>query len=258
MIARVRRGAGDDELRTMLLGEALHRVVVDRLGFRMNSVRHDIEVTPAVRERVTVREVSTVRQVHSHDRVARLQHGEINGHIRLRARVRLNVHVLGAEELLRAIDRQTLDDVGRSTTAVVSPSRVSFCVLVREHRAGRGEHGLGDVVLRRDQLQRVILSRRLRSNGLEDLGVDLVEPAGNAVALRCNGCHCRSLPVPSILFRIAHGVTPSATAPLRFRLHPCRLPSSGEGRPRPSSLRNREALPPRSRSGSASRSRPNR
>ena len=43
-----------------------------------------------------------MREVHAEDRVARLERGEVDGHVRLRARVRLHVGVVGPEELLRA------------------------------------------------------------------------------------------------------------------------------------------------------------
>ena len=55
-------------------------------------------------ERMPVRQVAAVRQVHPEDRVARLQQREVDRHVGLRARVRLDVGVLGAEERLRAVD----------------------------------------------------------------------------------------------------------------------------------------------------------
>jgi hypothetical protein len=41
-----------------------------------------------------VRQVAAVRQVHAEDRVARLQRGQVHGHVRLRAGVGLHVGVL--------------------------------------------------------------------------------------------------------------------------------------------------------------------
>jgi hypothetical protein len=45
------------------------------------------------------------------DLVARLQHGGVDGEVGLRAGVRLDVGVLGAEELLGALDGELLDDL---------------------------------------------------------------------------------------------------------------------------------------------------
>ena len=54
-------------------------------------------------------QVAAGRQVHAHHAVARLAHGHVHGGVGLRARVRLHVHVLGAEELLGALDGERLD-----------------------------------------------------------------------------------------------------------------------------------------------------
>ena len=56
-----------------------------------------------------VRQVPAVREVHPEDGVPGLQDRHVHGPVRLRPRVRLNVGVLGAEELLHALDRQRLD-----------------------------------------------------------------------------------------------------------------------------------------------------
>ena len=48
---------------------------------------------------MAVRQVAAVREVHAEDRVARLEQREVDRHVRLRARVRLHVGVLGAEQL---------------------------------------------------------------------------------------------------------------------------------------------------------------
>ena len=85
---------------------------------------------------VAVREVAAMRQVHAQDGVAGLQHGGIRGLIGLRARVRLHVGVLGAEQLLGAIAGQVLDDVGELAAAVVALAGIAFGVLVGEDAAG--------------------------------------------------------------------------------------------------------------------------
>ena len=69
---------------------------------------------------MAVREVAAVVEAQRHERVARLHHGGVDGHVRLRARVRLDVRVLGAEQLLRAVDRELLDLVDDLAAAVVA------------------------------------------------------------------------------------------------------------------------------------------
>ena len=101
---------------------------------------------------------------------------EVDGHVGLGARVRLDVHVLGAEELLGPLDGELLDRVHVLAPAVVAAARIALGVLVGHDGADRLEHRLGDEVLRGDQLQVPRLALRLESDGLGDLGIDLLEP----------------------------------------------------------------------------------
>ena len=55
--------------------------------------------------------------------------------VRLRAGVRLDVRVLGAEQRLGTVDRELLGDVDVLAAAVVAGARVALGVLVREHAA---------------------------------------------------------------------------------------------------------------------------
>jgi hypothetical protein len=67
--------------------------------------------------------------------------------------------VVNAEQFGRSRDGELLDRVHELLAFVVALGRVPLGVFVREHRAGRLEHGLGDVVLRRDHPQFVVLAR---------------------------------------------------------------------------------------------------
>ena len=129
------------------------------------------------------------------DRVARLQHGEVHRHVRLRARVRLDVRVLGAEELLRAVDRELLDLVDDLAAAVVAPARVPLGVLVRRHAADRLEHGRPGEVLRRDQLDLAALPVELPAEQPGDLRVELLEALASGAPRSCAARR------PSVLLR---------------------------------------------------------
>ena len=100
-----------------------------------------------------VREMAAVRQVQSENGVARLQNGRVGFHVGLRSGMGLHVGVLRAEQLLGAVARQVLDDVGKLAAAVVALARISLGVLIGEHRARGFEHGFADEVFRGDQLQ---------------------------------------------------------------------------------------------------------
>src|SRR3954451_23569098 len=171
--ARIRRRAADHEPRLVLLGQPLHLVVVDQLIVLFDVIRDHVEVASRVRQRMTVREMAAVRQVHPHDRVAGLEDGEVNRHVCLRAGVRLHVGVLGAEEFLGAIDGDVLDDVRRPASSVIPLPRISLGIFVREDGAHRGEHGARDVILRGDELERVVLPVGFKRDGIGDLAVDV-------------------------------------------------------------------------------------
>ena len=101
-----------------------------------------------------------MREREAHQLVAgtgqRMHHGGVRGG----TGVRLDVRVLGAEQLLRAIDRDLLGDVDLFAAAVVAATRVPLGVLVGEHRPLGLEHGPGDEVLAGDHLERALLAGR--------------------------------------------------------------------------------------------------
>ena len=120
-------------------------------------------------------------QRQAHDRVARGQQRVEDRGVRLRARVRLHVDVLGAEELLGAVDRELLGDVDVLAAAVVALAGVTLGVLVRQHGALRLEHGLRHEVLAGDHLQRALLTVELVGQDGRDLGIHLGEGAVEVV-----------------------------------------------------------------------------
>ena len=171
--ARIRAGADHDHLRPVLAREPVELVVVEPLVALADAVRHDREELAGEVQRMAVREMAAVREVHPEDGVARLEHGEVDGHVRLRAGMRLHVDVLGAEQLLRALDRQRLGDVDELTAAVVALARIAFGVLVRHHRAGGFQHREADEILRRDELEALFLAADLVPDGGGDLRIGL-------------------------------------------------------------------------------------
>src|SRR4029077_12062704 len=86
-----------------------------------------------------VRQVAAVRELEREDGVAGIERSEVDGHVRLRARMRLDIRVLRAEERLRAVDRELLDLVDDLAAAVVAPAGVALGILVRRNTADRFE-----------------------------------------------------------------------------------------------------------------------
>ena len=118
---------------------------------------------------MAVGEVSAMGEIQAENRVAGLQDGGVRLHVGLRSGVRLHVGMLGAEQLLRAIARQVLDDVGELASAVVALAGISLGILVGEDRARSFEHGLADKILRGDQLQAFVLAAGFVVDGGGDL-----------------------------------------------------------------------------------------
>src|SRR5262249_56793370 len=95
------------------------------------------------------------------DRVARRERRQVDGHVRLRARVRLDVGVLRGEERLRPVDRELLDLVDELTAAVIALPGIALGVLVGQDGSLRFAYGARNPVLGRDQLEPLVLPSRL-------------------------------------------------------------------------------------------------
>src|SRR5579862_67731 len=96
---------------------------------------------------MAVRQVSAMREIQSKDGIAGLQNRGIGFHVGLRSGMRLHVGVLGAEQLLRPVARQILDDIGKLAAAVVAFSGVSLGVFVRKDRACSFQDSFTDKIL---------------------------------------------------------------------------------------------------------------
>ena len=154
----VGRSAGDDQLRALPQGEVANHVEVDPFAGAVGRRRcHPVgdESVQLARDadRRAMGEVPALVEAHGEDRVARLDERQVGGQVRVRAGVRLDVGVLGPEQLRRPSPGEVLDLVGDDVPAVVAPPWVALRVLVRQHRRRGGEHGRRGEVLRRDELE---------------------------------------------------------------------------------------------------------
>jgi hypothetical protein len=114
--------------------------------------------------------MAAVCELEPHDGVAGLEQRVEDGGVRLRARVRLHVDVVAAEQRERAVDGQLLGDVDVLAAAVVTlPGYPSAYLLVSTEpwhsRTARGAKFLGG-----DHLQRLLLARELRAQRCGDRG----------------------------------------------------------------------------------------
>ena len=116
-------------------------------------------------------EVAAVGEIEAQDAVAGREERHVGGGVGLRAGVRLDVDVFGAEELFGAVAGQVFDDVGVLAAAVVALSGVALCVFVGENGACGFEDRAADEVFGCDHLEAFVLALYFVFNLLGDLGV---------------------------------------------------------------------------------------
>ena len=167
---RIGGEAGHDHLRLVLQGQPFDFVVIDQ-ALVVHAVLDGVEELARGIDLGAVGQVAAVGQAHAQDGVAGAQQGEVHGLVGLRTGMRLHVGVVGAEQLLHAVDRQLLGDVHVLAAAVVALVRVTLGVLVGQHAALGLQHAGAGVVLAGDQLDVILLPARLVGDGLGQFGI---------------------------------------------------------------------------------------
>ena len=170
-LARVRARPSHNQLRLVLAGQRDHLVEVDPMIGRPDPVMHRPVQLPREIQVHAVRQVPAMGQVLRQERIARLQHREIDRHVRRRTRVRLHVGVLGPEQGPGPRPGQIFDHVDVLASAVVPATGVALGVLVGQHRPGGGEHRGAGVVLGGDQLETIPLTAGFVFDSRPQLGI---------------------------------------------------------------------------------------
>ncbi|MNV59091.1 hypothetical protein D3C71_1514930 [compost metagenome] len=125
--------------------------------------------------RAAVRQMAAVGQVHAEHSIARIEGGQIHGHIRLRAGMRLHIDVVCSEQLLRTVAGKILNDVDILTAAVVALAGIAFGIFIREDGAHSFHNGFTDDILRSDQLDIRLLAFQFQSHCLQHFRVALAQ-----------------------------------------------------------------------------------
>ena len=100
-------------------------------------------------------------QIHSHDLVSRLKHGEHNCHICLCTGMWLNIDIFTAEQLLCSLSCKIFHNIHALTSAIISFSRISLCIFIRQRTSHSCHDCFAHPVLRGDQLDMGVLSLHL-------------------------------------------------------------------------------------------------
>jgi hypothetical protein len=168
---RDRGAAAEDDLGPFPEGQGADLVQVDPAGVAMHPVLDGVEPLAGRGDGPAVGEVAAHRQRHAHDRVARLGERQVDREVGRRARVRLHVGVVHAEQRLGPVPGDRLDRVDELLPLVVTAAGVALGILVGQHAALRLEDGYRDVVLGRDQPGLLVLPAGLILDELGDLRV---------------------------------------------------------------------------------------
>ena len=140
-------------------------IIINTARFRVYAISHKMIQRARHIDRRTVGEMSALRQIHAHDRVAWLKQRKVNGQIGLRTGVRLYVGMLGAEQFTRSLPGDVLYDVHALAAAIITLSRISLRIFVGEHSAHGGHHRRRYNILRGNQLDVSLLAGKFLLHG---------------------------------------------------------------------------------------------
>ena len=112
-------------------------------------------------------------QRQAQDRVTDIGHGHEGSGVCLRTSVGLNVDVVAAEDLLRALDRERFGNIDKLAATVVAAAGVALRVLVRQNGALRLKHSARNEILRCNHLEGLALAPQLGVQHCLNFGVQL-------------------------------------------------------------------------------------
>ncbi len=169
--ARIRAGSGNYELGLTLAGRLHSFFVVDHLCFGVDTVEAGVKILAGYRGLRAVRQVAAVTEIHTEYGIARLQKSKVDSDVCLRAGVRLNIGVLGSEELLCPVYGELLDDINILAAAVVSRTGIALGVFIGQVASHGLHNGAAGEVFGRYQLDVVALTLQLLFHCAVQLGV---------------------------------------------------------------------------------------
>ena len=121
--------------------------------------------------RRTVCKMSAMGKVKSHECLSRFQACHHYGHVCLSSGMRLHVCVFRTEKLAQPVYGKLFYLVYDLAAAIVSGSRISFCIFVRADRTESVEHLFADIVFRGDKFDTGRLSFFFFLDQIENLKV---------------------------------------------------------------------------------------
>ena len=119
----------------------------------------------------SVGKVSAHREVEAHEGIPGFEDSHRDGHVCLCAGMGLHVCPAGTVELLGTLDGDGLALVHHLASAVVALAGIALGVFVGHHAAHGLQDLVGNVVLRRNEFQAVLLTGALLADQVENLKI---------------------------------------------------------------------------------------
>ncbi len=178
-VSGIRTSTGDDHLRPEIQSLLLQLIVINESSLVIHLVRQALEEDRsggnllAAGGVVTMSEMTTRRQIQSHDTIMRLQQRSVNREVGWRSGIRLHVNApfgsIQTKRLERSFLAQILDLVDELVPAVVTSAWKTFRVLISERTSQSFDHCLRREILGSDKLNPPTLPHFLPLNQIKDL-----------------------------------------------------------------------------------------
>jgi len=149
----------------------VHEIIMLSTGL----VSHKVKNFAHKSHGATMREVASVTQIHSENRITWLEESIKDTDIGSRTRESLDIRMISTEEFLRSLYRDCLHLVGEFLATVIAFSWESFCVFIAKYTSECFLYCWRSIVFRRDELHAVIFSEKFSFYGSENSWVSDVE-----------------------------------------------------------------------------------
>ena len=95
--ARISAGTGNNQFRMMLFSQLVHSFIINQLGFRINSIMNNVEISTGNIYRGSMAQMTALGQVHTHNGIAGFQESKVHGQIGAGTAVSLYVSIFSME-----------------------------------------------------------------------------------------------------------------------------------------------------------------
>ena len=142
------------------------------IPFMVHAIRYKVEVFPGHIDGTTVRQMTSMIQIHTHNRIPWFQHSKIYCLVCLGTAVRLYVYMVTAKKFFGTFFRQIFHNIHFFTSAIVAFCRITLCVFIGQ----RGSHCIhdcfGNNVFRSNEFNIMLLSFQFRNNGIRHCAIN--------------------------------------------------------------------------------------